>query len=180
MARSTQDAGLDTTTQARLSRDWSQEPAPKGMSMSDPRLAAILAQMRWVTRPERFVLVRLHPRERLVALQLLSRAGSDMVQFIAEPECLTMLLSERDWRELQPGFPNARIQRYYRMISYAADLPDGLIGFLAAVTQALAAAGIPILAVCSFARDHILVQEHAAPAALLVLEQLARDHTPAA
>ena len=45
------------------------------------------------------------------------------------------------------------------MISFDLDLPDDLVGFLAVASRALAEAGVPILAICGYTKDHILVRE---------------------
>ena len=47
------------------------------------------------------------------------------------------------------------------------------MGFLAAAARALAAARVPILAVCSFSKDHLLVREAQLAVALAALEALA-------
>ncbi|GAB4197904.1 MAG: hypothetical protein OHK0022_16600 [Roseiflexaceae bacterium] len=125
----------------------------------DPRLAELLRQLSPRVRPERFALIGMHPRERPVALRLLGLVQSPFVQLISEPELLTLLLPERDWTELRPAFRAARVQSPLRAISFDVDLPDDLVGLMAALAGALAGAGVPLLAVCTFARDHLLVRE---------------------
>jgi hypothetical protein len=127
--------------------------------MHDPRLLTLFAQMRWHVRPERFAVVGIDPREQMVALQVLSRLTSPFLQFTVEPGILTLILPTHDWREVRPAFPRARVQQPYRVISFDLDLPADLVGFLAALTEALAEAEAPVLAVCGYARDHLLVRE---------------------
>jgi len=64
------------------------------------------------------------------------------------------------------------VARPYRAISFDLDLPDGLVGFMAAISGALAAAGVPLLAVCGYARDHLLVREEHLERALHAIEVL--------
>ena len=136
------------------------------------QLRAILSQAHWQVRPERFVVVGLEPREQILVVQLLSRVTSAFIQFLVEPGRLTLILPEQDWREFRPAFPRARIQKPYRIISFTADLPDNLVGFLAAVTSALADAGIPLLAVCGYSKDHVMVLEEDIMKAQDVIEGL--------
>ena len=83
------------------------------------------------------------------------------MQLIAEPDLLTLVLPQSDWRSLKPAFPHARVQQPFRVISFDLDLPNDLVGFLAVASRALAEAGVPILAICGYTKDHILVrQEH--------------------
>jgi hypothetical protein len=140
--------------------------------MTDPRISALLRQARWQARPERFVLVGVDPSERLVVARLLAGVVASFMQLIVEPDMLTLLLPEADWRRLKPAFPNVRIQAPFRAISFDLDLPEDLVGFLAAASQALATAGVPILAICGYSKDHILVREEHLDRALAALDSL--------
>ncbi len=50
-----------------------------------------------------------------------------------------------------------------------------VIGVLAAVTSALAGAGVSVGAITAFSRDHVLVKARSLPAALTVLRPLCKD-----
>jgi hypothetical protein len=126
---------------------------------TDPRLAAILRTLEWQVRPERLALVGIDPREQPVALRLVAGITGRLWQLTVAPEVVTLLLEESDWRQVSPAFPRARLERGYRAISFEVDLPPDLVGFMAALSGALAAAGVPLLAVCSFTRDHLVVRE---------------------
>jgi hypothetical protein len=141
--------------------------------MTDSRIPLLLRQARWQARPERFVLAALEPNERVLVLQLLAGVVAPFMQLIAEPERLTLLLPQSDWRSLRPAFPHARVQAPFRVISFELDLPDDLVGFLAVASRALADAGVPILAICGYTKDHILVREEHLERALAALGALA-------
>ena len=104
--------------------------------MDDPRLNHILAQRGWHARPERLVLVGLAPAERAAAALLLSESAAPFAQLIAEPGELTLLLPEDEWRARGAAFPRARLQGPLRAITFDLDLPDDLVGFLAAAARA--------------------------------------------
>jgi uncharacterized protein len=137
--------------------------------MTDPRIATLLGQASWQARPERFVLAALKPNERVLLQGLLAGVTAPFLQLIAEPDVLTLLLPQSDWRMLKPAFPHARVQAPFRVISFDLDLPNDLVGFLAVASRALAEAGVPILAICGFTKDHILVREEHLERALAAL-----------
>jgi hypothetical protein len=137
--------------------------------MTDPRITTLLSQARWQARPERFVLAALRPNERVLVQGLLAGVTAPFMQLIAEPDVLTLLVPQSDWRVLRPAFPHARVQAPFRVISFDLDLPSDLVGFLALASRALADAGVPILAVCGYAKDHILVREEHLERALAAL-----------
>lgn len=145
-------------------------------SKDDPQLKTILAELRWHVRPERFVLVGLQSRERQLAVRLLPADLSPFTQLIVEPGMVTMFLPETDWRGIRPAFPQARVQHPFRLLSFDADLPDTLVGFLATVSTALAAEQIPILAICGFSRDHIVIRENDLDRTVAALTQLVQTH----
>jgi hypothetical protein len=137
--------------------------------MTDPRIETLLSRTHWQARPERFVLAGLEPKERAVITRLLGGITAPFMQLIAEPDRLTLLLPQPDWRALRPAFPHARVQQPFRVISFGLDLPDDLVGFLAVASRALAVAGVPILAICGYTKDHILVREEHLDRALAAL-----------
>ena len=148
------------------------------MPDSEPngQLSAILAQISWHTRLERLVVAGLEPRERLLALRLLPGVTGAFWQLFVEPEMITLVLAEAEWRAMSHAFPHARVERHYRAISSEMDLPDGLVGFMAAISGALAGAAVPLLAVCGYAKDHLLVREEHLDAALAAIEALVKPH----
>lgn len=78
---------------------------------------------------------------------------------------VTMLLDEKDFSRISEAVQGAKTHRNLRMISFDVVLDFNVVGFMAAVSGILADAGIPILAVSSFGRDHLLIgQDHLASA----------------
>lgn len=126
---------------------------------ADARLAGIVRTMRWRVRSERLVLVGIDPREQPVALRLVGGFSGRFWQLIVEPEVVTLVLDEGDWRQIAPAFPRAEVQRTFRAISFEVDLPPDLVGFMALLSGALGRSGVPLLAVCGFNRDHLLVRQ---------------------
>ena len=144
------------------------------MPDSEPneQLRVVLARISWHARPERLVVAGLESRERSLALRVLSGVTGAFWQLIVEPDMVTLVVAEADWRTISHAFPHARVVRPYRAISFDMDLPDGLVGFMAAISRALAGAGVPLLAVCGYAKDHLLVREEHLAQALQAIEAL--------
>ena len=140
----------------------------------NPQLRSVLAQISWHARPERFVVAGLEPRERLLALRLLSGVTGSFWQLFVEPDMVTLVLAEAEWRAISQAFPHARVERHYRAISFEMDLPDNLVGFMAAISGALAGANVPLLAICGYTKDHLLVREEYLDAALSAIEGLVK------
>ena len=141
--------------------------------MPDSRVQAIVRQRPWSVRPERFVLAGIPPEARRAALAALADIDAPFAQLIAEPGLITILAPEQAWPAMSIQFVGARVEAPFRVISFELDLPADVVGFLAAVSQAIAGAGVPILAICGYTKDHILVREQHLAAALGALESLA-------
>ncbi|MBL8145175.1 MAG: ACT domain-containing protein [Anaerolineae bacterium] len=62
---------------------------------------------------------------------------------------------------------------HFRLITLEVEFALEVVGIMAAITPALAEAGIPILAVSAFSRDHFLVPDRLAGEAMSVLRALA-------
>ena len=60
----------------------------------------------------------------------------------------------------------------YRLITLEAALEPDLVGLLALIAKELAAAGIPILSVAAFSRDHFFVRQADFDEAMLTLRSL--------
>lgn len=87
----------------------------------------------------------------------LALLGDGPGQLVREGGETTLLLRQERLEELLARRPDAAVQRDLAWIRF--DLPMGwdLVGFLALVTGALAAEGVPLGAVCGYSRDHLFV-----------------------
>lgn len=144
--------------------------------MFDPRLSAIFAHLRWRVHPEPFVVAALDPREIRLAFQILVTTPARFAQLVIEPDTLTLAVPESSWRTIRRAFPTADALHDYRAIAFEVDLPPDLVGFMATISTSLAQAGVSLLAVCSYARDYVLVRDHDLPRATQAIEALVAHH----
>jgi uncharacterized protein len=128
-------------------------------------LARLIRSMRPALRPEVFVFASL-PDETVPA-------AIKPVMIFREAEGLTAIVTREEAAAagLAAAFP-------CRMITLNVHSALEAVGFLAAVTRRLAAAGIPVNAVSAFHHDHLFVPEERAEEALRVLENMSRPRTP--
>jgi uncharacterized protein len=70
---------------------------------------------------------------------------------------------------------DAKIQRGFRLLSFDIELDFSVVGFLAFVAQKLAEAGISIVALGAFSRDHLLVKQEDLARSLKVLGEFVEE-----
>lgn len=85
---------------------------------------------------------------------------------------VTMLLNDEDFAKMRQGLAGAKVQTAMRLLTI--DLPMGFeeVGVIAELSAAMAASGIPLLALSAFTRDHLLVKQDDLPRALAALGPL--------
>jgi len=125
--------------------------------MSDPArdLDEALARMCFVVEPGRFALVGFDEAPDAEDLALLIPPA----QLVREGDETSLLVGEAALRALLARRPGARVERGLVWIRFEAAMGWEVVGFLARVTGVLAAAGVPIGAVCGYSRDHLFVAE---------------------
>ncbi len=99
---------------------------------------------RAVVRPERFAVVKAAGGAPAEALAVIHAGGET-----------TWVIDE----EHIPSGGTLAVELGWRLITFDLVLPFGLVGFLAAVTGALARDGVSIFALSAFSTDHILVRD---------------------
>lgn len=72
---------------------------------------------------------------------------------------VTLVLDDEDFGLLRHAVRSAAVEKGFRLVSFDADLDFDVVGFMARIARIMAEAGISILPISSFARDHILVRQ---------------------
>ena len=74
---------------------------------------------------------------------------------------VTLLLDDADMDAIRPGIDDSmKVERGFRMLTFDIEMDFEVVGFIAEVSRILAAAGVPILPLSAFSRDHILVKQN--------------------
>ncbi|MFT7485682.1 MAG: hypothetical protein ACI9F9_001532 [Candidatus Paceibacteria bacterium] len=132
-------------------------------------LEQALAAMTFEVEPARFALCGFESPPETADLQLL---GAGPGQLVREGGETSLLLEQNRVAELLQRHPAARVERGLVWIRFQAPMGWEVVGFLARVTSALAAAGIPLGAVCGYSRDHLFIHEKHLETSLTVLDEL--------
>ena len=128
----------------------------------------ILRDTRVSVSPETFAIVSITPDEMTALLgdpSLSPRMTAPFMIFKDAHE-VTLILDDQDLRNMRPGLAEAKIANGYRLLTFETVLDLSVVGFMAAVSRILADAGVPILPISAFSRDHILVRQPDLAAAL--------------
>lgn len=131
----------------------------------------ILRDTKVSVSPETFAIVSITPEEMTSLLadpSLSPRMSAPFMIFKDEHE-VTLVLDEIDLRNMRPGLAEAKIANGYRLLTFGTVLDLSVVGFMAEISRILAEAGIPILPVSAFSRDHILIRQIDLAAALQAL-----------
>lgn len=99
------------------------------------------------------------------------RAYPDAFATIQDGDETTVIIAGDDYDEEDA----LDVERDWRRLSFDLELPFDLVGFLAAVSSALAEAEVSILAISTYSTDHILVKSEDVPNAVRTLQTLGCD-----
>lgn len=72
---------------------------------------------------------------------------------------VTLVLDEIDFATIRHAVREAKVEKNFRLLSFDADLKFDAVGYMAAIAKILADAGLSILPISSFSRDHILIRQ---------------------
>ncbi len=124
-----------------------------------PELTHMIAQTRLVTDARRYVVLKIDPAHKLNRILTSEHLTVPFFAYLRDGDEVTLLLSQQAWQQIAPGIKAVALAFPYRLITLAVLLDFGLVGYLAALSSALAEDGVSILAFSAYSRDHILVAE---------------------
>jgi hypothetical protein len=147
--------------------------------MIEDRLSAaqLLRKTRVEVAPETFYLVSLRHadwRKLLENPELSPRMSAPFMIFSDKFE-VTLLLDEVDFGTIRHAIRDARSEGNFRLLTFDIELDFTVVGFLAEVARILAEAGISIVALSAFSRDHLLIQQTDLAKALKVLGEYVEE-----
>jgi uncharacterized protein len=141
-------------------------------------LQAALERMSFELEPGRFTLLGF---DALPSAEDLAFIGDGPGQLVREHGETTLLLPAVSAEEALRAHPDAKVERGFVWVRFVAAMDWEVVGFLAKVTGSLAAAGVPLGAVCGFSRDHLFIHEAHLEPTLATLNALFAgrgDYTP--
>ena len=133
----------------------------------------VLSTATFYTDDEDYILIKLAPNAITVAAGIVAQNGIPFNALIVDKDEVTLLIQSLALEDFVQ-----RLREYevavmkYRLITIDVVLEPELIGFMACLTEALAAASIPILAYGAYSRDHLFVPVDKLDSALHTLENL--------
>jgi hypothetical protein len=96
---------------------------------------------------------------RLLESPELSPRADALFMLLRDGREVTLLVEEEDWRAMRHAARDARAEGGFRLLTLDVKLGWDVVGFLARVTEILAAEGIAVGALSAFSRDHLLVKQ---------------------
>ena len=144
---------------------------------AEKTVSDLLRETRIEVVPADFVLLGLSHQNWVRILEnpeLSPRAESPFLIFRDGRE-VTLLLEENDYQRIRHLVRDAKIERGFRVVTLDIELPWNVVGYLARVTETLAASEIPVGALSSFSRDHLLIKQDDLGRALRVLSEHVKE-----
>ena len=126
----------------------------------DPR--ELLAGSRVIVAAESFSLVSLTKEQwsALIRDPELSPRMTAPFMILMDAFEVTLLLDDVDFANIRSGLGQAKTERGFRMLTFDTILDFTHVGFMAEVTRILADAGISVLPLSAFSRDHLLIKQN--------------------
>ncbi len=127
----------------------------------------------WTMDDRRYIVARLSPEAVTAAAAIIAEQGQPFHALIVDKDEVTLVAPHNSFDMVSRRFSGLKVgEIIYRLITLEVEFTLDVIGIIATISPALADAGIPILALSSFSRDHFLVPEARAKEALRVLRAL--------
>jgi hypothetical protein len=126
---------------------------------NDPR--ALLATCEVGVAPETFSLAALSHSAFASLIQNagISPRGASPFFIFSDQFEVTLMLADQDLRLVRHAMSDERVETGFRLITFNIVLDFDVVGFMSEVSRLLAGAGVPIIAVSAYSRDHILVKQ---------------------
>lgn len=126
-----------------------------------PNAIDIIRRTEVKVSPSTFALVSVSEQnwKRLLDSPELSPRMTAPFMILRDDSGVTLMLDKADLENARPAIGGSKIEEGFRLLTFEAELDFSVVGFLAAVSGMLADAGIPIMAISAFSRDHILVKQ---------------------
>lgn len=120
-----------------------------------------------------YALLRLPVRAHMAAAGVLAEFGDAFSLVIHARDEVTLVLPQEAVADFRRRLVDVQdFGRSFRLITFDGEMDPTVVGFMAAISTALAAAGVFIIPIGSFTRDHLLVYREQVDLALDTLRTL--------
>lgn len=126
-------------------------------SFRTPELAEVMRASRVVLHPERFAY-----------LQVDARPPGAPFLIVEDRDEVTVIVREAE----VDGTPHRAREGWFRLLEVRVAQPFTAVGFLAAITNAIADRGLNVLVVSTFSKDYLLVRDASVQSAIQALRGL--------
>lgn len=136
-------------------------------------IADVLTQAVILVDDDTYVMLSLSPLAVIAAAAVLAEIADPFMMLMVDARELTLILEQEAFEEYGHRLLGHIVAvEPYRLITFDLVLEPTLVGFMAVIAQTLADAGIPILPLAAYARDHVLVPANRVDDATNALHQL--------
>ncbi len=133
----------------------------------------ILRSAEFFTDDDEYILLKLPSAAIMIAAGIVAEIGTPFNTLIVDKDEVSLLIQAEAMQDFEKRLQTAVIaEMRYRLITIDIVLEFDLIGFMAVISDTLAKAQVPILAMSAFSRDHILVPVDKFDIAMNALTQL--------
>lgn len=124
-------------------------------------MQSILSESRIAVHPDEFAFISVGKEDWGSVLSNASPGSNGETPYFVFDDGyeITLLLGRGDLENSRTPLSRARIDRGWRLLTFTSPMGFEVVGFLSLVAKILADAGISIMAVSSFSRDHVLVKK---------------------
>lgn len=122
----------------------------------------VFAQAKLYTEDTVYTLIRLPAAAIWAGAGVLADLAEAFSALVADKDEVTLVMALDAWQEdYAQRLPGAQQEGAFRLITFDITLELSMVGFMAIVSRVLAEAGISLLAISAFSRDHLLVPTEA-------------------
>jgi hypothetical protein len=131
----------------------------------------LLARTKIEVAPATYIIVGINLQDwsRLLESPELSPSTDAPFMLMRDASEVTMMLEVSDWERIRHAVRDAKVETDYRLLTLDVVLSWNVVGYLARITEILAAANISVGVLSSFSRDHLLIKQADLGNALKVL-----------
>jgi hypothetical protein len=134
---------------------------------------SVLQGVTFYTDEINYKLVKLHPKAITLAASIVAEVAEPFLTLIVDKDEVSLVMPSHLIEEFTERLRDYNVSETdYRLITLDMELEPTLVGLMAVLASTLANAGVSILPLAAFSRDHLLVPHSQLETALSALKAL--------